>query len=198
MKSIKVKLAGKRKNSRHNSLLSYSACSNRYLFYFAIMIMALFSSSASLFAQKLSLELKWASNQKCFLESSATVADIDNDGSDEAIVASQEELIAVGKNGTSLWRWKARGRFMTYPAVLKRPGDAALIYATDYSGQLTCINGKGKVIWQADLDAVSEWSASFVADLYGDGSYEVVQTDAKGTVWVFDALSGKLIKNSTL
>ncbi|MFA5814430.1 MAG: ChbG/HpnK family deacetylase [Bacteroidales bacterium] len=169
-----------------------------YLIRFITVMTVLFSFPTLLPAQKLDLELTWASNQKCFLESSATVADIDNNGWDEALIASQEEMIAVGKNGSSLWRWKTRSRFMTYPTVLKRPGKVALIFAADNSGQLTCLNGKGKVIWQADLSAGSEWSASVVADLDGNGSYELAQTDLKGTVWLFDALSGKLIKKTTI
>ncbi|MDP2338308.1 MAG: ChbG/HpnK family deacetylase [Bacteroidota bacterium] len=172
----------------------------RYQYLIRLMgsMIIIFSFPTFLSAQKLNLELKWTTNQKCFLESSATVADIDNNGSDEAIVASQEELIAVGKSGNSLWRWKARGRFMTYPAVLKRAGELALIYAADYTGQLTCLNGNGKVVWQADLNAGSEWSASVVADLDGNGSFEIIQTDLKKTVWIFDALTGKLNRKTSL
>ncbi|MCX6225380.1 MAG: ChbG/HpnK family deacetylase, partial [Bacteroidia bacterium] len=133
-----------------------------------------------------------------FLESSATVADIDNNGLDEVLIASQEEMIAVGKNGIGLWRWKTRSRFMTYPAVLKRIAEPALIYAADNSGQLTCLNGAGKVVWQAELIAGSEWSAGVIADLDGNGSYELVQTDLSGTVWLFDAVKGSLIKKATL
>ncbi|MEI6679624.1 MAG: ChbG/HpnK family deacetylase [Mariniphaga sp.] len=162
------------------------------------LLIVLFIFPEQLSAQRLNLELKWASNQKCFIESAATVADIDNNGTDEALITSQEELIAVGKNGASLWRWRTRGRFMTYPTVLKRKGEVALIYAADNSGRLSCIDGKGKIVWQADLDAGSEWSASVVADLEGDGNYELIQTDVKGTVWVFNALSGKIIKKTTI
>jgi hypothetical protein len=155
-------------------------------------------SNALVSAKGIDLELKWATNQKCFIESAATVADIDNNGLDEALITSQEELIAIGKNGNSIWRWRTRARFMTYPTVLKRPGDIALVYATDNSGQLSCLNGTGKVVWQADLGAGSDWSASVVADLDGNGSFELVQTDATGTVWMFNALDGKLIKKTKI
>lgn len=168
----------------------------RFSVSFSLFMTILFYSPTLLFSQKLNLELKWAGNQGCFLESSASVADIDNDGSDEAIIAAQEELISVGKDGSSLWRWRTRGRFMTYPAVLKRVGQPSLIYASDNSGQLSCLNGKGKVIWQAELNAGSEWSASVVADPDGNGSFELVQTDLAGTVWVFDALNGYLLNKT--
>jgi hypothetical protein len=154
--------------------------------------------SFELSAQKSDLKLIWTTNQKCFLESSGTVADIDNDGLDEAVIASQEELIAVGKNGTSLWRWRTKGRFMTYPAVLKRAGNVALIYTADNSGMFTCLDGKGRIVWQKELSAGSEWSAAVLADLKKDGTYQVIQTDLSGTVWIFDALNGNLIRKAIL
>ena len=165
-----------------------------YLIYFLLLL--IFQGSA--FAQKLQLDKEWTSNIKSFLESAPTVADIDNDGRDEVLVAGQEELIALDKNGDVIWRWKTRRRFMTYPTVLKREKETALIYAADNSGQMTCLNGKGKVVWQADLNGNAEWSASVVADVDGNGLYEVIQTDITGTVWLFDALSGKVIGQTKL
>ena len=165
---------------------------------FIILAFGLCLLSQKLYAQKLNLELKWAANQKCFIESSATVADINNDGLDEAIITSQEEVIAVGKDGNDLWRWRSKGRYMTYPTILKLSGKPALIYAADNHGQLTCLDGKGNVVWQKDLNGGSEWSASIVADLYGNGSFEVIQTDVSGTIWIFEALTGNLIKKTTI
>ncbi len=163
-----------------------------------VLLIAICSFPAKLSAQKINLELKWAANQKSFLESAATVADIDNNGLDEAVITAQEEIIVLGKDGNNLWRWRTRGRFMTYPTVLKQVGKPALIYAADNKGLLTCLDGKGKTVWQAELNGGSEWSASVVADLYGDGSFELIQTDVTGIIWVFDALNGKVIKKTTL
>jgi predicted glycoside hydrolase/deacetylase ChbG (UPF0249 family) len=171
-----------------------SRCFYQILSVFAVILFFSFDLSA----QKINLELKWSANQKCFQESSATVADVDNNGWDEAIIASQEELIAVGKTGAALWRWKTRSRYTTYPAILQRQRELALIYAADNSGQLTCLNGKGVLVWQAELSAGSEWSAGVIADLDANGSTEYIQTDSKGTVWVFDALSGRVIKKVQL
>ncbi len=165
---------------------------------FIILAFAFCSLAQNLSAQKLNLEQKWATNQKAFIESAATVADIDNNGLDEAVITSQEEVIAVGNNGNTLWRWRTKGRFMTYPTILKRPGQTALIYAADNKGLLTCLDGKGKMVWQANLNGGSEWSANVVTDLYGDGSSELIQTDVTGTISVYDALTGKLLKKSTI
>jgi len=149
-------------------------------------------------SQNLKLNEKWTSNLKSFLESAPTVADINNDGRDEIIVAGQEKLIALDKDGDVIWRWKTRKRFMTYPTVLKREKKTALIFAADNSGQMTCLNGKGKVVWQADLKSGAEWSASVVADVDNSGTFEVIQTDKSGTVWLFDALSGKTLNQIKL
>lgn len=167
------------------------------LFFQFILIMILFSSPG-FSAEKLKLPLLWTSNLKSFLESAPIVADINNNGRDEILVAGQEEMIALGKGGQQLWRWKTRGRFMTYPTVLKRAGKSALIYAADFSGQFTCLNGEGRVVWQKELNGPSDWSASVVYDLDGDGMEEVVQTDGKGTVWAFDALTGRVIWKATV
>ena len=149
-------------------------------------------------AQKLNLPLKWATNHKSFIESAATVADVNNDGLDEAVVTSQEEIIVIGKAGTDLWRWKSNGRFMTYPSVLKREGKPALIYASDNRGNLTCLDGLGKLVWQATLESGTDWSAGVVADLYGDGHQVFIQTDASGNIWIFDALSGKVLRKTKI
>jgi len=161
---------------------------------FLLFFILVLSLGDTCFSQNIELEKAWTSNLKSFLESAPTVADIDNDGNDEIVVAGQEELIALEGNGKIIWRWKTRQRYMTYPAVLKRNNKPALIFAADNSGQMTCLNGDGKVVWQADLSAGAEWSASVVADIDNDGSYEVVQADMGGTVWLFDALSGKVVK----
>ena len=160
-----------------------------------LFIMILGQPSSS---QNIKLKKEWTTNVKSFLESAPTVADIDNDGRDEVLVAGQEEMIALDKNGDVIWRWKTRRRFMTYPTVLKREKETALIYVADNSGQMTCLNGLGKVVWQADLNGNAEWSASVVADVDGNGLYEVIQTDITGTVWLFDALSGKVINQTKL
>ena len=146
-------------------------------------------------AQRLNLKQVWTNNSHSFLESAPTLADINNDGKDEVLIAGREELIVLQKQGKELWRWNTRKRFITYPTVLKRNGKSSLIYIADNSGLMTCLDGTGKVIWQAELNDAAEWSAGAVADLDNDGIPELVQTDIKGTVWIFNALSGKVIQS---
>ena len=144
-------------------------------------------------------QLRWTASLDTLLESSPTLADLNNDGLDEILVAGREELIALDGNGKELWRWRTPGRFMTYPAVLKREGDLPpLVYVADTAGAFSCIDGNGKLEWQAKLKAGSSWSAATVYDLNNDGNPEVVQTDESGAVWAFDALTGKVVWQSAV
>jgi outer membrane protein assembly factor BamB len=140
----------------------------------------------------------WQTDLQTFLESSGLVADLKGDGRQEALMAGREELIALDGQGKVLWRWRTKGRFMTYPAVLIRPPQASLIYAADNSGLLTCLDGMGKEVWHAQLGGPSSWSASVVCDLKGNGDAEVIQTDETGTVWAFAALTGKVLWQTKL
>ncbi len=157
--------------------------------YFSSLLFFLFPFFSN--SQKLELPLLWTTNQKTFLESAAIVADINGDGKDEVLIAGREELIALQKQGKELWRWDTEKRYVTYPTVLKRKNQSALIYAGDNGGLLTCLDGEGKIVWQKQLNGGVEWAAAAVSDLNGDSSPELVHTDLKGTVWILNALTGK-------
>ncbi len=140
---------------------------------------------------ELSVTKVWQTDLQTFLESAGMVADLNGDGRQQAVIAGREELIALDGNGKVLWRWRTKGRFMTYPAVLTRPGQSSTIFAADNRGWLSCLDGTGKEVWHAQLKGPSSWSASVVCDLEGDGTFEVIQTDETGVVWAFAAGTGK-------
>ncbi len=132
----------------------------------------------------------WTAALDTFIESAATVADVDADGLDEAVVAGQTSIIVLDGAGRVKWRWEAQGRFCTYPAVLRLEGRPGLIYAADLAANLYCLDGEGREVWRAKLSSSTSWSAAVICDLEGDGKQEVLQTDANGTVWAFDASTG--------
>ena len=141
----------------------------------------------------LDLRLLWTADTKNMLFTEATIADINGDGLGEIIVAGSNDLIAYDGDGKVLWEYPiVRERFCTYPAVLMREGKAPLIFAADNAGGFICLDGKGKEVWRVHLSAPSNWSAAAVADVNADGKPEVIQTDEKGTVWAFDAVTGKV------
>jgi len=139
----------------------------------------------------LQFPIRWQKDLQSLLESSATVADLRGQGHDDVVVAGREELYALDGAGSLRWHWRTKGRFMTYPAVLTRPGQPSFIYAADTSGQLVCVDGRGKEVWHAALKGPAGWSASVVCVLSNAGPAAVIQTDDTGLVGAFDALTGK-------
>ena len=158
----------------------------------------LLSLAAASWAAELEFPPLWQTDLQTLLESSGLVADLKGDGHEEAVIAGREDMFALDGQGKVLWRWRTKGRFMTYPAVLVRPPQASLIYAADNSGLLTCLDGAGKEVWHAQLNGPSSWSASVVCDLKGDGDADVIQTDETGAVWAFAALTGKVLWQTKL
>src|SRR6266403_1969832 len=158
-----------------------------------VVALAVLTTAATAAAGELKFPLLWQTDLQSFIESAATVADLNGDGRDKMLVAGREELFALDGRGKQLWHWRTKGRFMTYPAVLTRSGQASLIFAADNSGLFTCLDGAGKEVWHAQLKGPSSWSASVICDLDRDGSFEVIQTDETGMVWAFAALTGKVL-----
>ncbi|MEK7685281.1 MAG: PQQ-binding-like beta-propeller repeat protein [Verrucomicrobiota bacterium] len=142
---------------------------------------------------ELKLPVLWQTDLESFLESAGIIADLDGDGRARAVIAGREELFVLDGQGKLLWHWRTQGRFMTYPAVLVRPGQPSLIYAADNAGLFTCLDGAGKEVWHAQLNGPSSWSASVLCDLESDGNFEVIQTDETGAVWAFAALTGQVV-----
>ena len=159
--------------------------------WFAVGFAVLLATVAASRAAELKFPQLWQTDLESLLETSATVADFRGNGRDEVLVAGREELFARDGHGKKLWGWQTQTRFMTYPAVLARPGQPSLIYVADFGEVLTCLDGDGKEVWHAQLKGPSSWSASVVCDLDGDGNAEVIQTDEAGTVWAFAATTGK-------
>jgi len=60
----------------------------------------------------------------------------------------------------------------------------------DYSGNVYCVAGDGRRVWEAELGE-SITSAVRLADLDGDGTLEVVVTTIDGDLWVLNSQTGK-------
>jgi outer membrane protein assembly factor BamB len=144
------------------------------------------------------IEVLWTLPADMVMENAPVVVDLDGDGDAEIITAAYENIIAVDGTGEELWRFDARGRYMSCLAALERAGDLPLIFAADGTGQLTCLDGAGTVVWQAETGAVNCSSSTALADLNGDGRVQVLQGSSSGTLHVFDALTGDLAWKRTL
>jgi outer membrane protein assembly factor BamB len=132
----------------------------------------------------------WTAEVHSMIESAPTIADLAGNGTSQVVVTAHEELVAIDGFGKELWRFRSKGRYMTYPAALCRPGKPALIFATDNTGRLTCVDGGGQEKWHADLKAPVTWCTAVVCDLDKTGNYAVLQGDESGTLSAFKAEDG--------
>jgi outer membrane protein assembly factor BamB len=133
----------------------------------------------------------WQADVDMVFEGAPMVVDLDGDGDAEILTAAYENIIVVDGTGEELWRFDTRGRYSTCPAILERENQLPLIYAGDNTGMFTCLDGSGKIVWQAETSPIFCASPA-LADLDGDGAIEVIQGDKKGVVSVYDALNGTL------
>ncbi|MBM3493648.1 MAG: DUF4091 domain-containing protein [Armatimonadetes bacterium] len=141
--------------------------------------------------QGLDMPLVWTAETRTFLESAPTLADLDGDGFDEVLLAAREEMIVLDGLGRERWRWRTKGRYYTYPAVLVRKGEAARVYAADGTGLLTCLDPQGRPVWQRTMPGGASWCAPVVAELGDNRRWAVIQGDEKGFVSALDALTGE-------
>ncbi len=141
-------------------------------------------------ADALEIEQLWVADPDMIMEGAPMVADLDGDGDDEILTAAYENMIVIDGTGKELWRFDSRGRYSTYPAILKRDGQSPLIYAGDNKGMFTCLDGAGNVVWQTDMGQVF-CSGPALADLNGDGTMELIQGEQGGMLRVLDAMNGK-------
>ncbi|MCK9411910.1 MAG: PQQ-binding-like beta-propeller repeat protein [Prolixibacteraceae bacterium] len=163
----------------------------RNYLYYSILI-TLFFSSALLQAQnKVNLTQLWKTDVKSFLENSPVLAHLSGGDESQVIVAGREDLIALDGNGNEIWKYRSKGRYMMSPSVWEQKGQPTLLYTADNGGYLRCHNNKGKVLWEAKLKAPCSWSAPAIADLKEDGVTTIVQGDESGSIFAFEALSGK-------
>lgn len=162
-------------------------------------LMAMILAPGLLQAQnRVSMSPLWKSDVKTFIENSPVLAHLTGNDESQIVVAGREDLIALDGNGTELWKYRSKGRYMMSPSVLEIKGKPSLIFATDNLGYLRCHDTKGKVIWETKLSSTTSWSAPALADLHEDGNYCVVQGDESGTITACDALTGKMQWKSSI
>jgi len=170
----------------------------RNYLYYSILIALLFSSALLQAQNKVNLTQLWKTDVKSFLENSPVLAHLSGGDESQVLVAGREDLIALDGNGNEIWKYRSQGRYMMSPSVWEQKGKSPLIYTADYGGYLRCHDSKGKVLWEAKLSAPCTWSSPAVADLREDGVTQIVQGDESGSIFAFEALSGKPVWKSAI
>jgi outer membrane protein assembly factor BamB len=147
---------------------------------------------------KVNLSPLWKTDIKTFIENSPVLAHLSGSEESQVVVAGREDLIALDANGNEIWKYRNKGRYMMSPAILERQGKSPLIYTNDNLGNLRCHDNKGKVLWESKLSTACSWSAPTIGDLNEDDNFAVIQGDESGSIFAFNALSGKIIWKSVI
>ncbi len=130
---------------------------------------------------------------------SAVLADIDGDGKLESFFnAKAGTIYCLNFDGSLRWKVLAEPRACN-PAVGDIDGDgkAEIFFGTDVS-KIFCLDYQGKYLWHTEiLNGVYGRSSPTLADLNGDGRYELVMPHSNTTPYpaivVLDAHSGKVL-----
>ncbi|GEM_PF-1679579 len=130
---------------------------------------------------------------------SAVVTDIDGDGKLESLFnAKAGTIYCLNSDGVLRWKVNAEPRACN-PAVGDIDGDgkAEIFYGTDLS-KIFCLDYQGRYLWHTEiLNGVYGRSSPTLADLNGDGRYELVMPHSNTTPYpaivVLDAHSSKLL-----
>lgn len=74
-------------------------------------------------------------------------------------------------------------------ADLNKDGTLELVVG-DHSGNVYCVDGMGKRLWEFEANGGPIMSAVRFADVYEDGTLDVVLVSLTGTLWVLEGLTG--------
>jgi len=125
---------------------------------------------------------------------SPVIGDIDGDGQQEIVGATEDGFIAAfSAKGRELWRLNV-GDALKIPALANLNGDSKLELVVGGNKALYAVSNKGKLLWQQPLAGQALYSPA-VGDLNGDGTEEVIvfsRTDDRGTMCAFDG-KGKVL-----
>ncbi len=159
-----------------------------------VLIVGLASASAAS-----TLRVKWKYNvtqigEKGFKWSVLVLADLDGDGKQEAICATENRMVAVKVPGKLMWSFPPPGeeaisKINKVASVDDIDGDGKpeVLFAAGKppNGAVYCLNWDGSLKWKwSDPDASFKYGGTKAYDIDGDGSKEVIAVGADAKVYV--------------
>jgi len=132
----------------------------------------------------------WSNNE---LDGFPAIADLENDGTPEIIVATDGQLRAQSSiNGSVLWTAVIPGNRGGPPAVADFDGDTLPEIGIATRNAYLVYDSDGSILWQnPTTDNSSGVTGSAVYDFEGDGVADVVYAD-EHDVWVFGGSDGTI------
>jgi|AntRauTorcE11898_2_1112593.scaffolds.fasta_scaffold12712_2 outer membrane protein assembly factor BamB len=120
-----------------------------------------------------------------------TVADYDDDGTNEVLATTTERVVlAYGPGGAVEREWSLSAYGYTKPVVANLTGDATPeVVVVDSRGLVQVLTADGGVAWRDDRDGYV-WGTPVVDDVDADGRVEVVVADSTGTMTAYDGRGG--------
>ncbi|MGY5854530.1 MAG: PQQ-binding-like beta-propeller repeat protein, partial [Candidatus Thorarchaeota archaeon] len=105
-----------------------------------------------------------------------SVADVDNDGDPEVIVASFDDIYCLSSTGSFEWSYAAPSAIRSTPCLANLDGDPYLeILFGSYYDELYCIDGAGALEWTFSSDYIR--ASPVVVDIDGSGAPDVLVGD---------------------
>ncbi len=137
--------------------------------------------------------LKWTFETQGKIYASPVIADLDNDGKSEVLVAASRDkrLICIGCDGEVKWDYRVDDGegdgIQATPSAIDYDGDGLkeVFFATK-GGVVGCVDAHGGLIWRVFTNDAIDYSGPVVADVDLDRRIEVVIGSESGTVYCFD------------
>lgn len=133
--------------------------------------------------------LEWQYQTGGKIYSAPIVADLENDGHTEILVAASRayRLICFNETGEVRWDFQWQGPesdgLQATPSVIDYDGDGLKeIFVIDSSGVVAALDHTGALIWRAYSGDKVSYSGPVAADLDGDNAIELVFGSESGTV----------------
>lgn len=138
-------------------------------------------------------QLEWSFETQGKIYASPVIADLENDGSPEIIVAASraQTLFCLDGRGSQRWAYTLEDRlsdgFQATPSVGDYDGDGKKeIFWLTRGGTAGCLDALGKLIWRVFLNDQFDYTGPVLADLNNDNHAEIVFGSESGTLYCLD------------
>lgn len=138
-------------------------------------------------------EVEWSFETKGKIYASPILADLENDGMIEIIIAASRDQRLLCLDGRGALRWDFRlgdghsDGFQATPSVVDYDGDGKReVFWLTRGGTAGCVDHQGRLIWRVFIGDQMDYTGPVAADLNRDGRVELVFGSESGTLYCLD------------